>query len=88
MCVCGYIFVRVTLCVWVPDVAWRGFCEHYIVCFFLSNTGPWMDTFGLGDAAKHIGTPQSIAIRNPDCTVATHLINLVSGCGNELQVLK
>lgn len=47
-----------------------------------------MDTFGLGDAAKHIGTPQSIAIRNPDCSVATHLINLVSGCGNELQVLK
>ncbi|TKS72489.1 YrdC domain-containing protein, mitochondrial [Collichthys lucidus] len=39
--------------------------------------GPWLDTFGLGDAAKHIGTPQSIAIRNPDCTVATHLINLV-----------
>ncbi|KAM7000226.1 uncharacterized protein LKV04_005161 [Tautogolabrus adspersus] len=39
--------------------------------------GPWMDTFGLGDAAKHIGTPQSIAIRNPDCSVATHLINLV-----------
>ncbi|XP_041846245.1 uncharacterized protein LOC121643094 [Melanotaenia boesemani] len=39
--------------------------------------GPWMDTFGLGDAAKHIGTPQSIAIRNPDCAVATHLINLV-----------
>ncbi|XP_041800414.1 uncharacterized protein si:ch211-153b23.4 [Chelmon rostratus] len=39
--------------------------------------GPWMDPFGLGDAAKHIGTPQSIAIRNPDCSVATHLINLV-----------
>ncbi|XP_040904912.1 uncharacterized protein LOC121188999 [Toxotes jaculatrix] len=39
--------------------------------------GPWMDTFGLGDAAQHIGTPQSIAIRNPDCSVATHLINLV-----------
>ncbi|KAM6977619.1 uncharacterized protein FYW47_002392 [Aplochiton taeniatus] len=39
--------------------------------------GPWMDTFGLGEAAKHIGTPQSIAIRNPDCTVATHLINQV-----------
>ncbi|XP_034546078.1 uncharacterized protein si:ch211-153b23.4 [Notolabrus celidotus] len=39
--------------------------------------GPWMDIFGLGDAAKHIGTPQSIAIRNPDCSVATHLINLV-----------
>ncbi|XP_034454544.1 uncharacterized protein si:ch211-153b23.4 [Hippoglossus hippoglossus] len=39
--------------------------------------GPWMDTFGLGDAAKHIGTPQSIAIRYPDCSVATHLIHLV-----------
>lgn len=39
--------------------------------------GPWMDIFGLGDAAKHIGTPQSIAIRNPDCSVATHLMNLV-----------
>ncbi|XP_061644479.1 uncharacterized protein si:ch211-153b23.4 [Phyllopteryx taeniolatus] len=39
--------------------------------------GTWMDTFGLGDAAKHIGTPQSIAIRNPDCSVATHLIDLV-----------
>ncbi|AWP11756.1 Sua5 yciO yrdC domain containing protein [Scophthalmus maximus] len=39
--------------------------------------GPWMDAFGLGDAAKHIGTPQSIAIRNPDCSVATHLISLV-----------
>ncbi|XP_061755655.1 uncharacterized protein si:ch211-153b23.4 [Nerophis ophidion] len=39
--------------------------------------GPWMDTFGLGDAAEHIGTPQSIAIRNPDCAVATHLIDLV-----------
>nr|XP_019935137.1 PREDICTED: uncharacterized protein LOC109624703 [Paralichthys olivaceus] len=39
--------------------------------------GPWMDIFGLGDAAKHIGTPQSIAIRYPDCSVATHLIRLV-----------
>uniref|UniRef100_A0A3B3WTT1 Threonylcarbamoyl-AMP synthase n=1 Tax=Poecilia mexicana TaxID=48701 RepID=A0A3B3WTT1_9TELE len=39
--------------------------------------GPWLDIFGLGDAAKHIGTPQSIAIRSPDCAVATHLINLV-----------
>ncbi|XP_017279616.1 uncharacterized protein si:ch211-153b23.4 [Kryptolebias marmoratus] len=39
--------------------------------------GPWMDIFGLGEAAIHIGTPQSIAIRNPDCAVATHLINLV-----------
>ncbi|XP_074504473.1 uncharacterized protein LOC141775222 [Sebastes fasciatus] len=41
------------------------------------SRGPWMDTFGLGDAAKHIGTPQSIAMRIPDCSVATHLINLV-----------
>ncbi|XP_029369027.1 uncharacterized protein LOC115050326 [Echeneis naucrates] len=39
--------------------------------------GPWLDFYGLGDAAKHIGTPQSIAIRNPDCAVATHLISLV-----------
>ncbi|XP_068182589.1 uncharacterized protein si:ch211-153b23.4 [Antennarius striatus] len=39
--------------------------------------GPWMEILGLGDAAKYIGTPQSIAIRNPDCSVATHLINLV-----------
>ncbi|KAA0709077.1 hypothetical protein E1301_Tti021266 [Triplophysa tibetana] len=38
---------------------------------------PWMDFFGLGDSSKYIGTPQSIAIRNPDCTVATHLINSV-----------
>lgn len=36
-----------------------------------------MDIFGLGDAAKHIGTPQSIAIRNPDCSVATYLISQV-----------
>lgn len=48
--------------------------EHLV---FLSHTGPWLDIFGLGDAAKHIGTPQSIAIRNPDCAVATHLINQV-----------
>ncbi|KAM9850099.1 uncharacterized protein ACBR49_007319 [Aulostomus maculatus] len=39
--------------------------------------GAWMETLGLGDAAKHIGTPQSIAIRNPDCSVATYLISLV-----------
>lgn len=36
-----------------------------------------MEFFGLGDSSKYIGTPQSIAIRNPDCTVATHLINAV-----------
>ncbi|KAJ8254901.1 hypothetical protein GJAV_G00198640 [Gymnothorax javanicus] len=39
--------------------------------------GPWLDCFGLGESAKYIGTPQSIALRNPDCTVATHLIDLV-----------
>ncbi|KAG5264021.1 hypothetical protein AALO_G00271250 [Alosa alosa] len=38
---------------------------------------PWMDFFGLKDSSKYIGTPQSIAIRNPDCTVATQLISLV-----------
>lgn len=43
-----------------------------------------MDNFGLGEAAKHIGTPQSIAIRNPDCAVATHLMSLViSLCDHE-----
>lgn len=45
--------------------------------YFFCHTGPWLDIFGLGDAAQHIGTPQSIAIRNPDCSVATHLINQV-----------
>ncbi|PWA23661.1 hypothetical protein CCH79_00005984, partial [Gambusia affinis] len=44
---------------------------------WLTLIGPWLDIFGLGDAAKHIGTPQSIAIRSPDCSVATHLISLV-----------
>lgn len=61
-----------------------GFSEHHIG--LLSHTGPWMDPFGLGDAAKHIGTPQSIAIRNPDCSVATHLINLVKAVENNLKV--
>lgn len=60
----------------LPDVAFGGLYEHHIGVY-LSHKGPWMDTFGLEDAAKHIGTPQSIAIRNPDCSVATHLINLV-----------
>ncbi|CAF99090.1 unnamed protein product [Tetraodon nigroviridis] len=41
------------------------------------SMGPWMDIFGLGDASRHIGTPQSIAIRNPDCSVATYLISKV-----------
>ncbi|XP_053361987.1 uncharacterized protein si:ch211-153b23.4 [Clarias gariepinus] len=38
---------------------------------------PWMEFFGFRDSSKYIGTPQSIAIRNPDCTVANHLISLV-----------
>lgn len=33
------------------------------------------------DSAKYVGTPQSIAIRIPDCSVTTHLIDLVSGQG-------
>lgn len=53
-------------------------CSFQCLDEVLFHTGPWMDIFGLGDAAKHIGTPQSIAIRNPDCSVATHLMNLVS----------
>jgi len=64
--------LHVKYCMWAPSACWG---LKFIG--FLSHTGPWMDTFGLGDAAKHIGTPQSIAIRNPDCSVATHLINLV-----------
>ncbi|XP_058845191.1 uncharacterized protein LOC117963477 [Acipenser ruthenus] len=39
--------------------------------------GKWLECFGLKDSAKYIGTPQSIAIRNPNCTVTTHLIDLV-----------
>ncbi|XP_048840325.1 uncharacterized protein LOC125713342 [Brienomyrus brachyistius] len=39
--------------------------------------GPWMNFLGLRESEKYIGTPQSIAIRNPDCTVATHLMDLV-----------
>ncbi|XP_069752270.1 uncharacterized protein [Narcine bancroftii] len=39
--------------------------------------GEWLKTFGLRHAEKYIGTPQSIAIRIPDCAVTTHLIELV-----------
>ncbi|XP_029463300.1 uncharacterized protein LOC115094412 [Rhinatrema bivittatum] len=39
--------------------------------------GEWLDCFGLRESAKFIGTPQSIAIRIPDCSVTTHLIDLV-----------
>ncbi|XP_073485150.1 uncharacterized protein [Aquarana catesbeiana] len=39
--------------------------------------GPWLDFLGAKDSSKYIGTPQSIAIRIPDCTVTTHLIDMV-----------
>ncbi|XP_030065503.1 uncharacterized protein LOC115474257 [Microcaecilia unicolor] len=39
--------------------------------------GEWLDCFGLKESAKYIGTPQSIAIRIPDCSVTTHLIDLI-----------
>ncbi|XP_040190370.1 uncharacterized protein LOC120921928 [Rana temporaria] len=39
--------------------------------------GPWLDVLGAKDSSKYIGTPQSIAIRIPDCTVTTHLIDMV-----------
>nr|XP_032812572.1 uncharacterized protein LOC116943647 [Petromyzon marinus] len=39
--------------------------------------GEWVDSLGMGDAASLIGTPDSIAVRYPDCTVTTQLIDLV-----------
>ncbi|XP_066496271.1 uncharacterized protein [Tiliqua scincoides] len=39
--------------------------------------GEWVDCLGLEDSAKYVGTPQSVAIRIPDCSIATHLIDLV-----------
>ncbi|XP_072914367.1 uncharacterized protein [Hemitrygon akajei] len=39
--------------------------------------GEWLKPFGLKHADKYIGTPQSIAIRIPDCAVTTHLIDQV-----------
>lgn len=48
--------------------------QHAMFPFSLA---PWMEFFGLHDSSKYIGTPQSIAIRNPDCTVVNHLISLV-----------
>ncbi|XP_071613880.1 uncharacterized protein [Heliangelus exortis] len=39
--------------------------------------GEWVDILGMKDSAKYVGTPQSIAIRIPDCSVTTHLIDLV-----------
>ncbi|NXE51950.1 SUA5 synthase, partial [Casuarius casuarius] len=39
--------------------------------------GEWVDFLGMKESAKYVGTPQSIAIRIPDCSVTTHLIDLV-----------
>nr|AAI69842.1 Unknown (protein for MGC:196569) [Xenopus laevis] len=39
--------------------------------------GPWLEVLGAKESSKYIGTPQSIAIRIPDCTVTTHLIDMV-----------
>ncbi|KAG6925959.1 hypothetical protein G0U57_013055, partial [Chelydra serpentina] len=39
--------------------------------------GEWVDFLGMKDSAKYVGTSQSIAIRIPDCSVTTHLIDLV-----------
>ncbi|NWT12916.1 YRDC protein, partial [Vireo altiloquus] len=39
--------------------------------------GEWVDFLGMRDSAKYVGTPRSVAIRIPDCSVTTHLIDLV-----------
>ncbi|NXX98640.1 SUA5 synthase, partial [Centropus bengalensis] len=39
--------------------------------------GEWVDFLGMKDSAVYVGTPQSVAIRIPDCSVTTHLIDLV-----------
>ncbi|NXM70502.1 YRDC protein, partial [Serilophus lunatus] len=39
--------------------------------------GEWLDFLGMKDSAKYVGTPQSVAIRVPDCSVTTHLMDLV-----------
>ncbi|XP_061454353.1 uncharacterized protein LOC133371200 isoform X1 [Rhineura floridana] len=39
--------------------------------------GEWEDCLGMKDSAKYVGTSQSIAVRIPDCSVTTHLIDLV-----------
>ncbi|NXW63552.1 YRDC protein, partial [Eurystomus gularis] len=39
--------------------------------------GEWVDFLGMKDSAKYVGTPHSVAIRIPDCSVTTHLIDLV-----------
>lgn len=48
-------------------------------CVTLPYAGKWVDFLGMKDSAKYVGTPQSVAIRIPDCSVTTHLIDLVSG---------
>ncbi|NXO31934.1 YRDC protein, partial [Cisticola juncidis] len=39
--------------------------------------GEWVDLLGMKDSARYVGTAQSVAIRIPDCSVTTHLIDLV-----------
>ncbi|KAM4664332.1 uncharacterized protein O3C94_012449 [Discoglossus pictus] len=39
--------------------------------------GEWLEFLGAKDSSKYIGTSQSIAIRIPDCSVTTHLIDMV-----------
>ncbi|XP_042310231.1 uncharacterized protein LOC121923654 [Sceloporus undulatus] len=39
--------------------------------------GKWVDHLGLEDSAKYVGTAKNIAIRIPNCSVTTHLIDLV-----------
>ncbi|XP_053130044.1 uncharacterized protein LOC128335560, partial [Hemicordylus capensis] len=39
--------------------------------------GEWVDCLGLKASARYVGTAQSIAVRIPDCSVTTHLIDLV-----------
>ncbi|XP_010001787.1 PREDICTED: uncharacterized protein LOC104393957 [Chaetura pelagica] len=39
--------------------------------------GEWVDFLGMKDSARYVGTQQSVAIRVPDCSVTTHLIDLV-----------
>ncbi|XP_077164521.1 uncharacterized protein LOC143822807 isoform X2 [Paroedura picta] len=39
--------------------------------------GEWVAHLGMNNSAKYVGTPQSIAIRIPDCSVTTYLIDLV-----------
>ncbi|XP_074864239.1 uncharacterized protein LOC142020382 [Carettochelys insculpta] len=41
------------------------------------HRGEWVNFLGMKDSAKYVGTSQSVAIRIPDCSVTTYLIDLV-----------